>query len=172
MNALLSLWKSLTPRQLVALALLYSLACAGGAHTFQALGYEPCQLCYYQRYPHYTAIVLGLVVLATRFYPLAWAGALAAATTSGIGFYHTGVERKWWPGPASCSGSGQDITALSPGELLTQLQSEPVVFCDEIPWRMSDAIPWDLLDITMANLNAVGSLVFVFVWIAAARRAG
>ena len=98
---------------------------------------------------------------------LAWLGALAAAATSAIGAYHTGVERHWWPGPSSCTGG--DISGLSTEDLLDQLTAAPIVRCDEIPWRMSDAIPWELLDITMANLNALGSFLIVFVWLAAAR---
>lgn len=162
--------KSLTSGQIILVATLFSVVSSLGAWTFQALGYEPCQLCYTQRYPHYAAVAIGAVALLSGRHLLAWAGALAAAATSAVGFYHTGVERQWWPGPASCSGGG-DVSALTPAELLEQLNAAPLVRCDEIPWRMSDAIPWDMLDITMANLNAVGSLLFVFVWIAAARRA-
>lgn len=158
---------SLSPRTLIFFAWAFSVVSIAGAWTFQGLGYAPCQLCYWQRDPHYAAIVIGAVALLTRWYWLAWLGALAAATTSALGFYHTGVERQWWAGPTSCTGGG-DISGLSPQELLDQLNAAPLVRCDEIPWRMSDAIPWDALDITMANLNAVGSFVIVFVWLAAA----
>lgn len=161
---------TLTSRQLILAAVLFSVVSSLGAWTFQSLGYQPCQLCYTQRYPHYAAVLIGALALASGWHRLAWAGALAALTTSAVGFYHSGVERKWWPGPASCSGGG-DISGLSPEELLTQLTATDFVPCDEIPWRMSDAIPLDLLDISMANLNALGSLVVVFIWIAAARRA-
>jgi disulfide bond formation protein DsbB len=160
----------ITSRQLILLATLVSVVSALGAWTFEALGYEPCQLCYYQRYPHYTAVAIGALALATRRYWLAWPGALAALTTSVIGFYHTGVERKWWDGPASCTGTA-DISGLTPAELLDQLTAAPLVRCDEIPWRLSDMIPWDALDLTMANFNAVGALVAALIWIAAARRA-
>jgi len=161
---------SLTSRQLILAATLFSVLSALGAWTFQALGYEPCALCYYQRYPHYAAVLIGALALATGWHRLAWAGALAALATSVIGFYHSGVERKWWPGPASCSGGG-DISGLTPEELLAQLTATDFVPCDEIPWRLSDAIPWQVLDISMANFNAIGSLLVILVWIAAARRA-
>ncbi len=164
----MSLIALLTRRNLIALAWAFSVLSIAGAWTFQLLGYAPCQLCYWQRNPHYAAIVIGLVALATRWYWLAWFGALAAAITSGIGAYHTGVERQWWSGPASCTGG--DVSGLSTEALLDRLTAAPLVRCDEIPWRMSDAIPWELLDITMANLNALGSFVIVFVWLAAARK--
>lgn len=163
---------TLTSRTLVLVATLVSLVSVLGAWTFEALGYAPCQMCYWQRYPHYAAFAIGALALAwpgpRRW--LAWAGALALATTSAIGFYHTGVERKWWQGPASCTGGG-DVGALSPAELLEQLNASPLVRCDEIPWRLSDMIPLDILDLTMANFNAVGAALTVLIWIAAARRA-
>ncbi|MCB1330884.1 MAG: disulfide bond formation protein B [Maritimibacter sp.] len=157
----------LTRRTLIFVAWAFSTLSIAGAWTFQLLGYAPCQLCYWQRGPHYAIIVIGFIALAARWYWLAWVGAVLAAATSAIGFYHSGVERHWWPGPASCTGSG--VSGLSTEDLVGQLTQAPLVRCDEIPWRMSDAIPLELLDITMANLNAIGSLVFVFVWIAAAR---
>ncbi len=157
----------LTRRNLIAFAWAFSLVSIAGAWTFEALGYAPCQLCYWQRYPHYAAIAIGLVALVTRWYWLAWIGAVAAAATAAVGAYHTGVERMWWAGPASCSGS--DLSGLSSEQLLEQLTAAPLVRCDEIPWRVSDAIPFEILDITMANLNALGSFVIIFVWLAAAR---
>lgn len=162
--------KNLTSRQLILLLTLASTTLIVGAWIFQLRGYAPCELCLWQRKPHYAAIVIGAVALLTRQRWLAWPGAAALAATSAIGFYHSGVERKWWPGPDTCTGGG-DIGGMSADDMLAQLQSTPVVMCDVIPWRLSDLIPWDLLDITMANFNAIGSLVLVFVWIAAARRA-
>lgn len=170
MKSLSALWARLTWRQLVLIATATSVAFIAGAWTFQGLGYAPCELCYTQRNPHYAAIGIGIVALVLGRRWLAWLGAAAAAATSAVGFYHSGVERHWWPGPTSCTGGG-NVGALSPEELLRQLQSAPLVRCDEIPWRLSDLIPWDVLDITMANFNALGSLLLVFVWIAAARRA-
>ena len=169
MTRLLALWRALSWRQLVALATLTSALFLAGAWTFQGLGYAPCEMCYWQRDPHYAVLPIGLLALAAGWRWLAWPGALAAAITSGLGFFHTGVERHWWPGPSSCTGGG-DVAALTPAELMAQLQAAPLVRCDEIPWRLSDLIPWSALDVTMANANALGSLVLVLVWIAAARR--
>ncbi|MEO0863885.1 MAG: disulfide bond formation protein B, partial [Pseudomonadota bacterium] len=38
-----------------------------GAFVFQALGYAPCQMCIWQRYPHAVAIAVGAAAL---FLPL------------------------------------------------------------------------------------------------------
>lgn len=137
----------------------YSLASILGAWGFQYIGgLAPCAMCYWQRWPHWAAIGLGVLAYflgARLWYYLA---ALATLTTSLIGFYHSGVERKWWLGPSSCTGRG--LSADS-GNLLSLENAAPVL-CDEIPWMM--------FGLTMANLNAIGSLVVAGLWIWAAHR--
>lgn len=137
-----------------------------GAYLFQALGYAPCKLCYWQRYPHGVAAGLAVLVLilAPRFWPiLAALGALAAATTAGIGVYHVGVEQKWWAGPSSCSGGG-DLSGLSGAELLSTDVLDKVVMCDEVSWA--------LLGISMPGWNAIFSALLVGLWVLAALRQG
>lgn len=148
-------------KQLVLVATLGSVALLGGAFVFQALGYAPCKMCYWQRYPHAVAILIGVVALALGRRWLAWLGALAALTTSGIGVFHSGVERDLWEGPSSCTGGS--TAGLSTDDLMDQIMSAPLVRCDEIPW--------ELFGVTMANLNAVISLGLAVVWVIAARRA-
>ena len=92
----------MTRSQLILIAAGGSAAMMIGALGFQYIGeMPPCKLCYWQRYPHIAAIVVGILALfiAGRAVPLL--GALAALTTAAIGGYHTGVERGWWEGPTS-----------------------------------------------------------------------
>ena len=152
--------KSLTWKMLVLIAAGGSAALLIGAFIFQALGYAPCEMCLWQRYPHGAAVAIGALALVTSQRWLAWLGALAAATTSGIGVFHSGVERKLWEGPTSCSGGAS--SNLSTSELMDQIMAAPLVRCDEIPW--------ELLGVTMANLNALFSAALAVVWIIAARR--
>lgn len=162
---------NLTRNQLIFLAASASALILAGAYTFQALGYPPCEMCWWQRYPHFAAVAIAVPAMGTRgrFWPLM--GALAALTTSGLGVYHSGVERHWWAGPSSCTAAGDGIGGMSVETLLDPTaDAGHVVLCDQIPWRLSDLIPWDVLDITMANLNAIGSLVFALIWIAAMRK--
>ncbi len=166
---------TLTRNQLITLAACASAAILAGAYIFQALGYPPCKMCWWQRYPHFAAVAIAVPALGTRgrFWPLM--GALAALTTSAIGIYHSGVERHWWAGPASCTAAGNGIEGMSLDTLLDPAaDAGHVVLCDQIPWRLSDLIPWEALDITMANINAAASLAFALLWLAAARhsRAG
>jgi disulfide bond formation protein DsbB len=135
-----------------------------GALAFQHIGgMAPCKLCIWQRWPHVVAIGIGAVaalsILPARL--LAGAGAIAALATAGVGAYHTGVERKWWDGPASCSGGG--VSDQSAQDLFAQIMAAPLVRCDEVPWEM--------LGLSMASWNAVASLVLACVWLMAWRAA-
>jgi disulfide bond formation protein DsbB len=165
----MTLLDRLSTKTLIITAAVASASILAGAFVFQALGYAPCKMCLWQRWPHAIAFVLGGAALATKMRLLRWVGALTMAVSAGLGIYHSGVERKLWEGPSSCTGGG--VGNLSVDDLLAQIQAAPLVRCDEIPWRLSDMIPIEALDITMANFNAVGSLVFMAMWIVAARRA-
>ena len=135
-----------------------SLALLAGAYVFQYLGYPPCELCWFQRYPHFAAIAIGLLALLVRGPVLPALGALAAATTAAIGVYHSGVERHWWPGPSACTGSG--LGGMSGSDLLS-VNGPQIVMCDQVSWAF--------LGLSMATWNAIFSLVLVVLWIRAVR---
>jgi len=149
----------MTRSRLILLATLGSVALLGGAFIFQLLGYQPCKMCLWQRWPHAAAILIGGIALLTALpqRALAVLGALAAAITSGIGFYHAGVEQKWWDGPNSCTGGG----SLDGIDLLS-LDIAPVVMCDDIVWS--------LFGLSMAGWNAAFSLGLAALWLLAALR--
>ena len=68
------------------------------------------------------------------------------AVETALAVYHAGVEWRWWPGPASCSGGGGRISLAD----MTSLLHGPamhVVRCDEAAWR--------LLGLSMAGWNAL-----------------
>lgn len=136
-----------------------SAALLGGAYIFQALGYPPCTMCYWQRWPHMAAIVIG--VLAWRFKGIVFPvlGGLAALTTAVIGVFHTGVERDWWEGPSSCTGGGS-LDGLSGMDLLA-IEGPRVIMCDQVSW--------ELFSLSMPSWNALFSFLLVIGWINAAR---
>lgn len=147
----------MTRNTLVLLAAGGSAGLLLAALAFQHLGgMAPCSLCVWQRWPHLAAMLAAPLAL---FIPGALgplAGGAAAASSGGIGIYHTGVERGWWQGPQACSGGG-DISALSPRELMDQIMAAPVVRCDEVPWEM--------LGLSMASWNAAASFALAGVWL-------
>ncbi len=132
-----------------------------GAFFFQWLGYAPCELCLWQRWPHGAAIVVGAACLALSWRWLPLAGAASAFATGAIGIYHTGVERDWWQGPTACT-SGGDLSG-SADDLLAQIMEAPLIRCDEVAWTFAG--------LSMASWNALLSFALAALWIAAARRA-
>ena len=151
----------MSQRRLIAIAGLGSLFLLLGAWGFQSVGYAPCKMCIWQRWPHGAAAAFAAVALVMPVVPVLLAGALSALTTAGIGAYHVGVEHGWWPGPASCSGSGDSLAGLSGAELLSTEGAVDIVMCDEVVWSF--------LGISMAGWNAILSFGLVFAWLAAWR---
>jgi len=151
----------MTRTQLILLAATGSAALLIGAWIFQYFGYPPCKMCYWQRYPHGVAVVIGVIALLIPLALLPLLGALAAATTGAIGVYHTGVEKDWWEGPTSCS-SGS-ISNLTPQQLMDQIMTAPLIRCDEVAWS--------LFGLSMASWNALISFALVVIWITAFRKA-
>lgn len=153
----------LTNRSLAGLAGLGSAALLLAALTFQYFGYAPCELCILQRWPHLAAAVIGLAIWAFGWHrALAILGLLAALVATAFAIFHTGVELKYWAGPAHCSGGISHMTQLSTTDLMAQLQAAPVVRCDEAAWS--------LLGISMAGWNAICSAILSLVWAASALR--
>jgi disulfide bond formation protein DsbB len=122
-------------------------------------GLEPCILCIYQRVPFALAIafaVVGLIgrnnrTLSTSMIALTGIGFLV---NSGIAFYHTGIEQKWWR--SAVEGCAVPNFSAEPQSILENILSAPTGRCDEIPWQ--DPI----LNLSMANYNiALGFGLFV-----------
>jgi len=80
------------------IALLLPLALLGGALGSQYLGsLHPCEMCYWQRWPHGAAAVLAALALSAsaqsqRSRVLVLLAALAIAVSGAIAIYHAGVE--------------------------------------------------------------------------------
>jgi len=136
------------------IAFLLPAALLAGVWGAQLLGgLYPCEMCHWQRWPHYAAVALaglgffvpagrersGLVVLA----------ALAIGVSGAIGVAHAGVEYGWWPGFTACT-STIDFTGLDPSERLAAIMRAPLIRCDRAPWTLAG--------ISLAGFNAILSL--------------
>jgi disulfide bond formation protein DsbB len=122
-----------------AIALLAPLGLLGGAYLSQyVFGLYPCEMCWWQRYPHFVALALALLAFAVpkqrAFIALA---ALAIAASGAIGAFHAGVEYGWWEGLTAC-------TALK------AILAAPLVRCD--------VAPWSLFGVSLAGWNFLFSL--------------
>ena len=135
------------------LALLLPLALLAGAWGFQLIGHlYPCEMCLWQRWPHYAAVVvaaLAFVVPPRAARALVGLAALLIAVSGAIAVAHAGVEYRWWPGFTACTRT-LDLSGLSPAERLQQIMGAPVVPCD--------VTQWDLFGVSLAGFNAILSL--------------
>lgn len=152
----------MTRNQMIMLATTGSLGLLLGAFAFQYIGgLVPCVLCLYQRWPHAAAVLIGLAGLKIGGRALPLLGALAAAASAAIGVFHVGVEQKWWDGLTTCT--VDTLKGLSGADLLnTDIVVGAPVRCDAIPWQM--------LGVSMAGWNVIVSALLVLIWLAAARR--
>jgi disulfide bond formation protein DsbB len=135
-------------RQANLLALLVPAVLLAGAWGFQLIGgLHPCEMCHWQRWPHYAALAVAAVafVAAPLRAVLIALATLLIATSGAIGVAHAGVEYHWWNGFTACTstirGSG-DLQAT-----LDAIMNAPVVRCD--------VAQWSLFGISMAGWNAL-----------------
>jgi disulfide bond formation protein DsbB len=132
------------------LALLVPGGLLAGALGSQHLGgLNPCEMCFWQRYPHWAALALaGLSFFLPRAArTLTLLAALAIAVSGAIGVFHAGVELGWWQGLTTCA---TVATGGSRDELLKSILATPLVRCDQVQWAF--------LGISMAGWNAIISL--------------
>lgn len=149
------------------LVLAASAAVLGAAWWFQLVdGLVPCELCLYERWPYYAALVLALAALAFPVAGLpravtALLGLLFLASAA-LGFYHAGIEQHWFPGPSSCTSTGGAAETLE--QFKARILGQKMVMCDEIQWSIAG--------LSLAAMNAIASLflaVFAF-WSLGKRR--
>jgi len=131
-----------------ALALLIPAALLAGAWGFQLIGHlYPCEMCHWQRWPHYAALPITLLAFVPGMpqRPLVALAAIAIAVSGAIGVAHAGVEYHWWQGFTPCTS-----TFSSGGDTLSAIMNAPVVRCD--------APQWTFAGISLAGFNAIVSL--------------
>ena len=129
------------------LALAVPALLLGGAYLSQyGFGLYPCEMCWWQRWPHFAAIALALVstVVATKRPWIALA-ALAIAVSGAIGVFHAVVEYGWWEGVTACTNMPE-----ASDDPLEAIFNAPIVRCDIAPFHF--------LGLSMAGWNAVVSL--------------
>lgn len=128
-------------------------------------GLFPCEMCYWQRWPHYAAIALALLSYALRRQPdrgrsLVWLAALAILTSGAIGVYHAGVEAGIFEGLTQCAAGGSGGSAE---DIFADIMATPIVRCDQVQFSF--------LGISMAGWNALLSIssALVILWLSLRR---
>ena len=114
------------------LALLIPAGLLGGALVSQYLfGLPPCEMCWWQRYPHGLALGFGAAAFALRSDWLVRLAALAILVSGAIGGFHAGVEYGWWEGLTRCA-----TNAVAGGDPLEAIMNAPLIRCDVAPWSL------------------------------------
>ncbi|MDQ3078563.1 MAG: disulfide bond formation protein B [Pseudomonadota bacterium] len=141
-------------------ALGVPLALLGGALLSEYVGkLYPCEMCWWQRYPHGVAILLAIGALlsplaAPRTRLMTLLAALAIAVSGAIGVFHAGVEYGWWEGLTTCTTTG--ATSLE------EIMNVPLIRCDQVQWSFAG--------ISLAGFNALFSLGGAVLIVILARR--
>ncbi len=136
------------------IALLLPAALLAGAWGSQLIGHlYPCEMCHWQRWPHYAALPFVCLAFAVPQRSIAKAfvilAALLIAVSGAIGVAHAGVEYHWWNGFTACTQT-VDLRGLGPEARLDALMKAPVVRCDVAQWSLGG--------ISLAGFNAILSL--------------
>lgn len=131
------------------LALAVPALLLAGAYVSQyAFGLYPCEMCWWQRWPHFAAAALALLSFVTRPRSLWIALAALGILVSGlIGMFHAGVEYGWWPGITPCT----NPVGSSGGDPLEAIMNAPLIRCDVAPWTLGG--------ISLAGFNAIISVI-------------
>ncbi|EHS52710.1 hypothetical protein PDO_4628 [Rhizobium sp. PDO1-076] len=143
----------------------------GSALGFEHIGgYVPCALCLMQRNPYYIGLGVGVAALAAstlRLPPVVTRGLFLIITVlmlvgMGLGIYHSGVEWKFWDGPASCSIGATG--GATPTNVLEALNSTKAPSCTEATLRV--------LGLSFAGWNVLTSatLAAIAIWATVRKR--
>jgi disulfide bond formation protein DsbB len=109
-----------------------ALLLAGAYVSEYGFGLFPCEMCWWQRWPHFAAVALALLsfVAQPKRLWIALAG-LAILASGAIGAFHAGVEYGWWEGITTCTAA-----IGGSGDALADIFAAPIVRCDEVQWSL------------------------------------
>jgi disulfide bond formation protein DsbB len=128
-----------------------ALLLAGAYISQYGFGLYPCEMCWWQRWPHFAGVALALVSTVAHPRRLWIALAAGGILTSGlIGVFHAGVEYDWWEGITGCA----VLDTSRGGSALDAVMNAPIIRCDQAPWRLAG--------ISLAGFNAIFSIASAF----------
>jgi len=161
---------AMTPASLARLlALIVPAALLAGAYGSQYFGHlTPCEMCWWQRYAHFVALVPAVLAFTApagsgRSRALVLLAAAAIAVSGAIGGYQAGVELHIFQGFTTCTATAHGTTTA---DLMKEIMAAPLVRCDEIQWSF--------LGVSMAGWNAIvsiGSAIVILALVLRGRRA-
>lgn len=121
-------------------------------------GLYPCEMCHWQRWPHYAAVPLALLAILLRGgnagAAFLWLATLAIFVSGAIGVFHVGVEYGLWEGITRCA-----TMPTAGGDFLADIAAMPIIACDRPQWM--------LFGVSLAGFNATISIgaAMVIAWL-------
>ncbi|MFT6077785.1 MAG: disulfide bond formation protein DsbB [Myxococcota bacterium] len=147
----------ITARHLLAILLFAATAALAGAYISQYyFEMQPCELCFWQRYPFFVIIFISTIFLIIPFLRkynnlAVKIGILCLLINAGISFYHSGVERKFFKGLDSCSSISKAPDNIA--DLYKMLASTSATPCDQPQFIF--------LNLSMAEWNFFYCLILI-----------
>jgi disulfide bond formation protein DsbB len=127
------------------------------------LGFPPCPLCLWQRYPYLLPALSGVALLVPpmrrHWRALLAMGILGWLITGGIGAYHVAFEQGWVAGDTGCAAAK---VAGTLSDLRASILEAPLVACNVVSFRF--------LTLSMASWNVMGTLAMIALAIGLLRR--
>jgi disulfide bond formation protein DsbB len=131
-NGLLDKFASNNFRLLFASTLLISISALIGAFFAEKIGYAPCPLCIYQRYPYAMLIAICTAALMSKNCPKFWLVAVILMEFIGLALsgYHSGIELGLLPPLESCQ-SSINYTSMSLDEIKSHINATQATDCSK-----------------------------------------
>jgi disulfide bond formation protein DsbB len=122
-----------------------------------ALGYLPCHLCIYQRWPYVVIMIVSLIAIQFKQYTKASVLLVlgAIAVSIGLSFFHAGVEMSLWDGLKSCHNQLNIPADLNLNQIRDFLNEAPVANCAAVSFRV--------LGLSMSEWNLIINLLLFFI---------
>lgn len=157
--------RNLTPATLFAGLLAFALALTASGFILEyGFGVIPCQMCWWQRYAHWSIGGLSLLALILQNKQARLGLAFLIGVASLIGLYiacwQFAAQNNLLPFPPSCSGGG--ISMADPANLLAAMDSTKIVPCDKETFK--------LLGLSLAAWNIPAMLAALAAAILAGRK--
>ena len=122
-----------------------------------SLGYQPCKLCIYERFPYLISIILLIVILLNPKYRKITLLILSIVFLCSVflSFYHFGIEQGFFIESFVCESKSLS-KSLSKEQLLEQLKQNNVSCKD---------ISFTILGLSLATINMVLSFILSLVFL-------
>ncbi len=152
-NFFKNLYLLLTPKNYFYVICLVSFLVLITAYGLEVIGnFPPCKLCIYQRIPYVIQILLSLFFFKViKHKIIVYISLMSLLSNLAISSFHSLIERNIINFQLGCTSTNQDFENIE--DLRSYLEEIPIAKCDEIPF--------ELLNLSIANFNLIISFLLI-----------